>query len=98
MRHEHVKFFLKHSELVASIVRPMLHLAFPKAAAKYQKIYNAASTFKEDPGPWMGRVVVWKLQVDMHCDGLDGGPTLSFCTGKFTGGHLYLPDLNLKFL
>ncbi|KAK7012364.1 hypothetical protein R3P38DRAFT_2550174 [Favolaschia claudopus] len=49
-----------------------------------------------DPGPWIGRAIVYKLEVLEHVDGLDDGPTASFCVGDFAGGELYLSDIDVK--
>jgi hypothetical protein len=92
-----VKYYITSTETTAACVRQMLQLTFPEEAERYERAFKAAQTLPYDQGPWLGRVVVWKLQVDMHVDKLDDGPTLSFCSGRFKGGNLYLPDLGLKF-
>jgi hypothetical protein len=51
-----------------------------------------------DSDPFLGRVIVWKLNVLMHQDGLDESPTVIFLMRYFNGGECYLPDLKLKFL
>jgi len=38
---------------------------------KYRKAFEADCWAKEDKGPWIGRVIVWKLQVCLHRDTLD---------------------------
>ncbi|KAI0074579.1 hypothetical protein K474DRAFT_1601306 [Panus rudis PR-1116 ss-1] len=70
--------------------------ALPEYHAKYQKAFEAGVWLKADPGPWLGRAVVYKLQVSPHVDGLDDGPTAAFPTGYFEGGEAYFPDLRLK--
>ena len=49
-----------------------------------------------DKGPWLGRAVVWKLQVGLHQDALDEGPAVCFLCGNYEGGQLCLPDLDAK--
>ncbi|KAJ7861146.1 hypothetical protein B0H14DRAFT_2743132 [Mycena olivaceomarginata] len=54
---------------------------------EYTKAFKAGVWEPADPGPWIGRAIVYKLQVSEHVDGLDDGPTASFC---------YLPDIGMK--
>jgi hypothetical protein len=51
----------------------------------------------EDPGPWLGRVIVYKLQVLMHKDKRDGGPAAIFNVGNYKGGGIVLPQLGSVF-
>ncbi|KAI0076786.1 hypothetical protein K474DRAFT_1707849 [Panus rudis PR-1116 ss-1] len=71
-------------------------VAFPETHDKYRRAFDAGVYFPEDPGPWIGRAVVYKLQVDPHMDGLDDGPTVAFPAGYFSGGEAYFPDLHVK--
>lgn len=70
---------------------------FPEEYIQYKSAFGAGKWFTDDPGPWLGHVIVWKMQVHSHRDGLDGGPSIIFNMGKYTGGELYLTDLKLKF-
>ncbi|KAH6893921.1 hypothetical protein BKA70DRAFT_1232481 [Coprinopsis sp. MPI-PUGE-AT-0042] len=47
--------------------------SFPDDHAKYSKAYSAGQWLESDPGPFLGRALVWKLQVQAHQDGLDEG-------------------------
>ncbi|KAJ7877044.1 hypothetical protein B0H14DRAFT_3130256 [Mycena olivaceomarginata] len=67
--------------------------AFPTYYAKYTSAFKAGVWETADPGPWLGRAIVYKLQVGEHVDGLDDGPTACFCVGNFDGGPMYLPDI-----
>lgn len=71
--------------------------AFPEEYIQYKSAFDAGNWFTDDPGPWLGRAIIWKMQVRSHRDGLDGGPSIIFNMGRYTGGHLYLTDLKLKF-
>jgi hypothetical protein len=51
-----------------------------------------------DPGPFLGRAIVWKLNVCPHQDGLDKGPAVIFSMGYFSGRECYLPDLHFHSL
>jgi hypothetical protein len=73
-------------------------VAFPEEHKKYQQAFKAGVWLSEDPGPWLGCAIVYKLQVDPHQDKSDGGPTAIFNVGQYTGGDLYLTSLGLKFL
>lgn len=74
----------------------MFKASFPKEYQRYKKAFDAGVWLAQDPGPWLGRAIVYKLQVLPHRDGLDGGPTAMWNMGSYTGGELYLPDLKLK--
>ncbi|KAG1719118.1 hypothetical protein EDB19DRAFT_1837036 [Suillus lakei] len=82
--------------LYASQVLHHFLLAYPDDFKIYQKAFDAGVWEVADPGPWLGRAIVWKLNVLPHRDGLDGGPTAIFCLGHFSGGEAYLTDLKLK--
>jgi hypothetical protein len=75
----------------------MFRVAYPAYYEKYRLAFEAGVWEEADPGPWLGRAIVWKLQVYPHRDGLDAGPAACFPMGSFEGGQLYLPDLRLKF-
>jgi len=69
------------------------------APAEYELLKKSA-----DAGRWytdteesctLGLATVWKLQVGLHNDPHDWELCLIVCGGKFNGGRLYLPDLNL---
>ena len=53
---------------------------------------------EEDPEPWLGRAIVYKLQVILHTDEHDVGPTVSFPCGFFHGGQMQIPQLGGKFI
>ena len=72
-------------------------IAFPEEHAKYREAFAAGVWLREDSGPWLGRAIVYKLQVKPHQDALDGGPTAIFNVGQYKGGELYIPCLGLKF-
>ncbi|KAJ6497590.1 hypothetical protein C8R45DRAFT_1211451 [Mycena sanguinolenta] len=75
----------------------MLFLAlFPEFYYKFETAFKAGVWLHEDPGPWLARAVVYKLQLDIHRDGQDGGPTASFPCGYFKGGAMVFTDLAAK--
>lgn len=46
-------------------------------------------------GCTLGLATVWKLQGGVRLDGDDWELCMTVCGGNFSGGSLYLPDLNL---
>jgi hypothetical protein len=97
----HIAVAVKHHFLataqVAHVLSAYFQLCFPEAYEQYREAFEAGIWLVEDPGPWLGRVIVYKLQVKPHVDRLDAGPTAIFNVGQYEGGELYIPCLNLKF-
>ena len=93
-----VRWYYRATAKVAAILDEYFAVSFPDEHLKYQKAFKAGVWLMEDPGPWLGRAIVYKLQVKQHQDRSDGGPTAIFNVGQYTGGHLYLTSLGLKFL
>lgn len=91
-----VKTYYRNTQKVAAMLAGMFKAAFPKYYAKYHRAFQAGQWADDNPGPWLGRAIVWKLQVGTHRDGLDEGPAACFPCGKYEGGNLCLPDLNAK--
>ncbi|KAH9917120.1 uncharacterized protein BXZ73DRAFT_6435, partial [Epithele typhae] len=72
----------------------LFEVSFPEVFEQYQDAFLAGAWFEaNDPGPWLNRAVVWKLDVGLHYDGGDGGPTVTFPVGFFIGGHMQVPQL-----
>ncbi|KAJ7712559.1 hypothetical protein B0H14DRAFT_2645197 [Mycena olivaceomarginata] len=92
----HPSYYYRATREVAIYLSCMFEVAYPEYHAKYTKAFKAGVWEPADPGPWIGRAIVYKLQVSEHVDGLDDGPTASFCVGDFEGGPMYLPDIGMK--
>ena len=75
----------------------MYKVLFPELYEKLKPAFDAGRWFKQDPGPWVGRALVYKLQVELHLDGNDVGPSVSFPCGDFSGGQMLVPQLEAKF-
>ncbi|KAG1721947.1 uncharacterized protein EDB91DRAFT_1256291 [Suillus paluster] len=75
---------------------PQVHAYFKATETLALRQFDAGKWTVVDPGPFLGRVIVWKLSVGPHQDGLDEGPAVIFPMGRFEGGECYLPDLKLK--
>ncbi|KAJ7204053.1 hypothetical protein GGX14DRAFT_295985, partial [Mycena pura] len=70
---------------------------YPVWYRKYRSAFEAGSWLKCDPGPFIGRAHVYKLQTAIHLDdGDEDAPTAIFCYGSFKGGAMYFPDLPVK--
>ncbi|KAG2109525.1 hypothetical protein DEU56DRAFT_920321 [Suillus clintonianus] len=91
-----VHAYFNATETLALRLAVMFRKAFPEFYKKYRKAFDAGKWTVVDPGPFLGRVIVWKLSVSPHQDGLDEGPAVIFPMGRFEGGECYLPDLKLK--
>jgi len=90
------KWYLLATREVALTLAGIFSVCFLKYYEMYKEAFDAGIWTSADPGPWLGRAVVFKLEVNMHIDRLDGGPCASFPIGYFSGGEVYLPDLNAK--
>lgn len=89
--------YYKLTSLLARQLAVLFKVAFPEKYDQYRKAFEAGVWIQADPGPWLGRVIVYKLQVALHIDRNDDGPTACFPSGFFTGGALKVPQMNAKF-
>ncbi|KAF5334147.1 hypothetical protein D9757_015416 [Collybiopsis confluens] len=72
---------------------------FPKHHAKFKKAHAAGRWSEVDPGPHLGRVIVWKLQSKDHIDDADACPTITYVLGgNYSGGYMDLKDIRTRFL
>lgn len=70
---------------------------FPEDYKEHKKAFDAGVWFEEDPGPWLGRAIIYKLDGLIHIDRNDRTPTVSFPCGLFVGGEMMIPQLEAKF-
>ena len=91
-----VRTYFRATQGVSAKLAGMFKAAFPRFYHSYKKAFQAGVFYSEDQGPWIGRVIVWKLPVSLHRDGLDEGPAICFPCGRYKGGQLCLPDLEAK--
>jgi hypothetical protein len=75
----------------------MFKATFPDWHAKYSEAFAAGVWVPQDPGPFLGRAIIYKLQGRLHKDYRDLGPSISFGVGKYTGGEMLFPQLRAKF-
>ncbi|KAJ7809628.1 hypothetical protein B0H14DRAFT_2524617 [Mycena olivaceomarginata] len=77
----------------ALVVSERFRGVFPDYHARYLKAFKAGCHLPlDDPGPFIGRAIVWKLQVRAHLDGLEAGPVGTTPEGGFGRGGLVFPD------
>jgi len=91
-----VRKYLTDTKRTSARLAGMFQATFPDYYEKYRKAFLAGCWAEEDKGSWIGRVIVWKLQVGLHRDTLDKGPAACFPCGNYEGGQLCLPDLDAK--
>ena len=93
-----VKSFYYRTYPVAEALKMIMEILLPQQAQDYQKAFDAGHWYSEDadPGPFLGRAVIWKMQLSLHKDAGDVGHSISFGFGSYTGAHMIIPQLNLK--
>ena len=88
--------YLYLTQSVARTVALAFKAVFPEWYEMYRDAFDAGVWFADDPGPFLGRAIVYKLQGRLHRDKHDVGPSVSFPVGQFTGGEMVFPQLNVK--
>lgn len=98
-RHMNGRQYLQANSMQAKYLNHLLKATVPAIHAKLIRAAAAGRWFQElNDRPFLGMATVWKLQVGVHLDESDWELCVITCGGAFTGGHLYLPDLNLCLL
>ncbi|KAG6818863.1 hypothetical protein H0H93_000793 [Arthromyces matolae] len=92
-----IRNYYEATSTLAKVLGCYFEALFPEYYVKFQKAFEAGVWAREDPGPWLGRAVVYKLQVTFHKDQRDFGPVASFPIGYFLGGDMIVPALKVKF-
>jgi hypothetical protein len=83
---------------VAHFLAALFEAFMPDVYEEYRKAFEAGVWVPGDPGPWLGRAIVYKLQGLLHKDTNDLGPSACFPVGFFDGGEMLVPQLGSKFL
>lgn len=86
------------SRAVAQHIEAYLLAVFPQWAKDYRSCFDAGRLLPQDPGPFLGRAIIYKLQGEVHKDCRDAGPSASFGVGYYDGGNMLVPQLGAKFL
>lgn len=86
---------------ISSLLGSILKSVWSNYFTAYTKVFTAGHWFLEDPGPFLGHILVYKLQVHLHLDKNDAGPTTCFPVGTWKkdggGGCLLVPQPRAKF-
>jgi hypothetical protein len=88
-------YFLNTKD-IARALAIMFEAAFPEVYAEYKEAFEAGVWLEEDPGPFLARAIVYKLQSKLHKDKWDVGPSACFPVGYFEGGEMLFPQLQTK--
>jgi hypothetical protein len=93
-----LSYYYKATEPAVTHMGHMFKVSFPEEYEEYRTAFAAGRFVTDDPGPWLGRAIVHKLQVLPHRDNLDKTcrPAGAFNVGYYVGGDLYLTDLKVK--
>ena len=59
--------------------------------------FGAGVWLEDDPGPWLGRAIIYKLNELIHVDASDKSPSVSFPCGEYIGREMIVPQLDTKF-
>lgn len=81
---------------VARALSILFETVFPEIYREYREAFEAGVWLSDDPGPFLGRAVIYKLQGRLHKDRHDVGPSACFPVGSFTGGEMLFPQLSAK--
>ncbi|KAJ3571654.1 hypothetical protein NP233_g3623 [Leucocoprinus birnbaumii] len=83
---------------LAAMLGEKLKSLWPEFYDLYERSFKAGVTIKEDPGPFLARAIVYKVQIGTHVDKSDAGPSVCFPCGDWvSGGELVVPQLGAKF-
>jgi hypothetical protein len=82
--------------MVSLTLQILFRQLFPDLYDQFQQAFDAGVWVEEDPGPWLGRAIIYKLQGDVHNDKHDISPTACFPCGYFSGGAMKVPQLHAK--
>lgn len=88
--------WINANQVLHAHLREIVQVLLPDTYAEYDAIFNAGKVFDNDSAPFLGKAIMYKLQLKLHKDLGDRGWTISLPVGSFTGGHLIIPQLELK--
>ncbi|KAK2459407.1 hypothetical protein APHAL10511_008572 [Amanita phalloides] len=91
-----IRTYYNDTRMVAEILGLMFEACFPDYYKEYKEAFEAGQWVEQDPGPWLGRAIVYKLQSSLHLDAKDFGPTACIPFGFFTGGEMAVPQFEAK--
>ena len=83
-----IKAYFQNTAVVAQMLGEMFQKVFPLLYESYRKAFEARASFHEDPGPWLGQAIVYKVDSKLHSDKKDFGPAACIPFGFYEGGHM----------
>jgi hypothetical protein len=92
-----IRCYYTATRTVAKMLAIMFEAVFPEAFKNYKKAFEAGVWMEQDPGPWLGRAIVYKLDGALHVDKNDFGPAACIPFGHFSGGQMLVPEMRGKF-
>lgn len=102
-----MEWYMKRTSGLHGYLSELAKAAFPDEWKKNRKAFEAGRWTKSDShkGAFLGRAIVWKLQVDVHRDSQDepGGICICFNGGSYMSAEkngrtgMVFPDLGLIF-
>lgn len=91
-----IENYYEVSKPVAKTISIYFKVLLPDTYKKFKAAFKAGKWVRGDPGPWLGRAIIFKLQSSLHVDDKDEGPTVSFPSGHFEGGKMIVPETPVK--
>lgn len=91
------RYFASTREITIYLAE-VFKILWPQYYTQYEAAFKAGAWIQTDPGPFIGRAVIYKLQSSLHLDKNDAGPTVTFPIGQFDGGYMDLPQLMVRLL
>jgi hypothetical protein len=92
-----VRGYYRDTAVIANMLGEMFAASFPEEYRDYTRAFEAGVFLNEDPGPWLGRAIVYKLDGSLHTDKNDFGPAACVPCGNYKGGHMLAPQLGGNF-
>ncbi|KAK7018053.1 hypothetical protein VNI00_018426 [Paramarasmius palmivorus] len=92
-----VAHYYQANDLLERHISTIIEVFFPHDHAVLAPAREAARVMNTSGGCYNARAIVFKLPLLLHCDDGDTTVSVSFASGRFTGGYLYIPQLGLAF-
>ncbi|KAL0579851.1 hypothetical protein V5O48_002160 [Marasmius crinis-equi] len=91
------RHFYAANQTLDNCIAAAMEVFFPDNYIVARKVREAGRIIPGEGGVYLGRAVVFKLQLLLHRDQNDFGVSTSFPSGYYCGGYLIIPQLKAKF-
>jgi hypothetical protein len=88
-----VEGYMMGTKEAACYLSKLYKAVYPEGWLRNQAAFEAGHWYRDDPGPWLARAIVWKLQVKTHADDKDGSPAICFSTNNTCQSPMVLPQI-----